>query len=996
MTCLIPLRIKALYGLVFLFLFNAGLQAQEKIITGKVTDSKDGSPLVGVTVSPKGSNKGVTTGSDGSFKISVPANVTTLVVSSISYTKSEINIAGKSDLTVNLVSENASLNEVVVVGYGTARKKDLTGSVASVKAKDFNKGVITAPDQLLQGKVAGVQIINNSGAPGGATTVRIRGNASVRSGNQPLYVVDGVALDGRAARPGTSSGDVGTTPGGNPLTFLNPADISSMEVLKDAAATAIYGSRGANGVILINTKRGQSGGAPKIDFTTSLGVSNIMKRLDVLDGNEYRATLTKYGLTSGDFGGNVDALGAILRTGLTQNYSLGIGGGNENGRYRVSASYLNQEGIIIKSGLKKYTAGLNGSYKFLDSKKLNLDFNLVVAHTTEKIAPVSNNAGFTGSLVGQALQWNPTHPLRKPNDSIWIVDPALGSTTINPLAMSAAYDDQADISNVLASIIPSYKFNKYLEYKLLFSINHQVGTRKSQIARWLNLQNVENRGLASIFNSELTTQQITHTLNFTKDIGSGINLNVLGGYEYMKFKYRGNGMSGQDFANAPLPYYNYMQYTTQGSRNIFSFEDPSSELQSFFGRAILNYKDRFIFQATFRADGSSKFGKNNKYGYFPSFAGSWNVSNEDFMKGGFFNNLRLRASWGKTGNQEFPAGASQQRYAAGQQSFNRVTLENPNLKWETTTVSNIGVDFSFMDNRISGAIDYFSKTTKDLLFDRPLADPVSPVNSNTWVNLDGQIANSGLEALINFQVIRTENFTWDFGVNVAFLRNKLQNFGSQIIPTGALHGQGITGSTVQRFVNGQPVNVYYVREFTGIDKDGNATFTNDGDDFFYLGDPNPKTLLGINSGFTYKRLTFDFNMNGAFGHKLYNNTANTVLPIGNLGSRNIATALSKLNPLESLASPIKSSSRYLESGNYMKLANATLSYGLGNLGHLGKVVKGANVFVTGQNLFVLTNFSGFDPEVNTDKSIDGVPSFGIEYTPYPTARNIIFGINFSF
>lgn len=994
MTVALPRWVGRLSVFLLCIFLGSTLQAQERVITGKITDSKEGIPVIGATVTVKGTTIATSTEADGTFRLGgVPADAKTLVISSVGFATREVAISG-TEMSITLTSSNADLNEVVVVGYGTARKKDLTGAVASVKAKDFNKGVVTAPDQLLQGKVAGVQILNNSGAPGAATTVRIRGNSSIRSGNQPLYVIDGVALDGRTARPGINAGGVGTIPGSNPLNFINNADILSMEVLKDASAAAIYGSRGANGVIIITTKKGSGG--QKVDVNASVGMSRIMRSLDVLDGNEYRAALDKYGLTSGDYGDNVDAMDAITRSAFTQNYSVGVSGGNENGKYRISASYLNQDGIILKSNFKKYTAGINGSYKFLENKRLGLDFNVTVGHNTENAAPISNDAGFTGSIVGQALQWNPTHPLRfrasNGVDSLYII-PQFGSTSINPLVMSEAWDDISNTTNVMAYIAPSYNIADGLDYRFLYSINHQVSNRKNQIRSYLNLENIQNRGLANQANGTLTTTQMTHTLNYIKEIGDNITLSALGGYEYMKFRYLGNGIFGQDFANVSTPYYNYLQYTTQGSRQIGSF-DQTSELQSFFARAILNFKDRYIFTGTFRTDGSSKFGTNNKYGYFPSLALAWNIHNEAFMEDqSIFDQLKFRASWGKTGNQEFPAFASQETYNAGQQSFNRATLENKDLKWETSTTINLGLDFSIAKGRLFGSVDYFNKKTSDILFDRDLADPVPVGSAATWVNLPGEILNSGVEVMLNYLIVKNTNFSWDFGVNATFLKNEITGFGGLVIPTGGLSGQGISGTNIQRFVNNRPLNAYYLRQFTGIDRDGQAGLVDGGASFFYLGDPNPDMLLGLTTNLSYKKFNLEISMNGAFGHQLYNNTANTVLPINNLGTRNIAKSLLDLDPQEALSSPITASSRYLEKGDYMKLSNATLSY---NLGAFGSVVKGATLFLTGQNLFVITKFTGFDPEVNVDKNVAGRPSFGLEYIPYPTARNFIFGINFSF
>lgn len=974
--------------LLALFISIASL-AQEKIITGKVTDSKDGTPVIGASVVPKGSARGTSTGTDGTFRLNVSEGTTTLVVSSVGFTTLEVDITGKTVADVALEAINLNLNEVVVVGYGTARRKDLTGAVASVKSKDFNQGIITSPDQLIQGKVAGVQMLNNSGAPGGAATIRIRGNASVRSGNQPLFVVDGFPLDGRTARPGVNIGGVGQTPDANPLNFINPNDIASIDILKDASATAIYGSRGANGVVIITTKRGQTG-QPRIDVSANTGISRILKRFDVLDGNEYRAAQTKYGLTGNDKGGNVDALDAITRTAVTQNYYVSIGGGNENGRYRISLGVLDQDGIIRKTSFKKYTANINGAYKFLESKKLGIDFNLLASHNTEHIAPISNDAGFTGSLINQALQWNPTRPLRKANDSL---DIEYGSTTVNPLAMSEAYDDVSNITSVLASISPSYKFTDWLEYKILFSINRSVGVRKAQIASFINLEQVVNRGVAFSGTNELTTQQLTHTLSFNKGIAAKLNLNAVAGYEYQKFDNRGSFMVGLDFLSNAIEYYNYFQNTSQNSRNIGSFADPISELQSFFGRAAFNYDDRFRLMATFRADGSSKFGGNNRYGYFPSIGASWTITNEEFMRNShIFNNLNFRVSWGKTGNQEFPAGAAQERFGFTQGAFQQVNVANPDLKWETSTAVNIGLDFSILGDRLFGSLDYFNKKTTDLLFN---FDAIQPAPATKyWINLDGEVVNKGFEAGITGVVIQKKDLRWNLGFNATFLKNELNGYNGPAVLTGAIHGQGVSGATVQRLANGRPLNSFYVREFRGIDKaTGFSTYTDDGNSFFYIGDPNPSAILGISTDLTWKKWLLIVNMNGAFGHEIYNNTLNSVLPIGNLiGGRNIASSLIRSDVEENLSNALTTSSRYLEKGDYMKLTNATISYRLGNL---GKVIKDANVFVTGQNLFVITDFSGFDPEVNTDKQVNGVPSFGIEYSPYPTPRSFLLGVRFT-
>jgi TonB-dependent starch-binding outer membrane protein SusC len=965
----------------------------QKTVTGKVTDPKDGSPIVGASVQPKGGTSGTSTGADGSFAISVPNDVTTLVISYVGYGSVEVSIVGKTSVEVELRSDAAlNLNEVVVVGYGTARRRDVTGSVQSVKAKDFNKGVIISPDQAIQGKAAGVMIISNSGQPGGATTVRIRGTSSIRSGQQPLYVIDGVPLSGNSARPGATGNGIGTTPGTNPLNFMNPADIASIEVLKDASATAIYGSRGANGVILITTKRGQTG-APTIDVGVSGGFSRIMKQLEVLNAAEYKAALQSYGLTSGNYGGDVNALDAILRTGFTQSHSVSVSAGTDNARYRASIGYLTQQGIVKESDFNKLTANFNGSFKFLESKKLGLDLNVFVSGTKENIAPISNDAGFTGSLIGQALQWNPTHPLYLPNGDIW-VNNQIGATTVNPLAMLEAYDSRLNENVILASVAPYYKFTNNLEYKLLYSVNRRVGTGRGELKRWINIDNIQNRGVAGIDNGEDVTQQVTNTVSYNKEFSSNFNLNTVVGHEYLKFDNRSHGQFGFDFTDVGnLRYYDILGYASQGSLGNYSNAGLVDELQSFFGRAIMNFYDKYLLTVTLRADGSSKFGENNRYGYFPSVAAAWNITNEDFMKNSnVFSSLKLRLGWGRTGNQEFPGGAQLGRFGFGRQAITRTNFANPDLKWETSTTTNAGVDFSILGDRVSGSVDYFYKKTTDVLFEAGVAAP-GPANTRVWQNLDGAIVNKGVEIVLYGGLVRNKDINWNLGLNLSFLDNEVTGLPG-FFETGALHGQGISGARAQRNVSGQPLNSYYLSIFEGIDKATGQGIYRGGDpanNKFYVGSPNPTSLVGISTDFSYKRFSAIINMNGVLGHKLYNNTANTVLPIGNLGSRNIAKTLVGGDVKEDLSNPITPSTRYLEKGDFLKLANATLSYNIGKVGAFRNIA----VSLTGQNLFVITKFTGFDPEVNTDKSVDGIPSLGIEYTPYPTARTILLGLNFS-
>lgn len=976
-------------GLVVLALMLSNALLAQRTITGTVTDAQDGEPLIGANVLVVGTSTGTVTEFDGTYQLNVPDGATELEFSYTGYAAQKVTI-GVSNVVDIALAAGELLDEVVVVGYGTVKKSDVTGSVASVKEEDFNKGVFTAPDQLIQGKVSGVQVLANSGQPGAAATVRIRGNSSIRAGSSPLYVVDGIPLDGRTPRPGVSSDDidVGSSPNANPLNFINPNDIASIEVLKDASATAIYGSRGANGVIIVTTKKGRSGD-PKIDFGFSAGASSILKNYDVLDGNAYRQALSDYGITGGDSGGNVDAMDEILRTAITQNYNFSIGGGNDNGNYRVSASYLDQQGIIKDTGIKKYTGSINGTYKFFDNGRLSIDFNLLGSHTAENIEAVGTNAGFTGNVIAQALQWNPTLALYNADGSPNILT---GSTTINPVGMIQAYDDKANITTILGSIAPSFRLMDGLTYRFQYSVNHGVGDRRTQVKRFINVVDVENRGYAKVGNATLTTQQYTHTLNYDAALTSALNLNAVIGYEYQKFDNKGFVTSGSDFISDDFDFTNALQNSSNSSRNISSYADPIAELQSYFARANFNINDKYLITGTVRADGSSKFGKNNRYGVFPSVALAWNLHNEAFMSGsGLFDQFKLRLGWGQTGNQEFPSGSAKDRFTLlADGRFGPENVGNPDLKWETSTTINVGIDFAMFDYKLTGSVEYFNKQDEDLLFSFGAIQPAPA--TRYWVNLPGIVTNSGIEVALNTFLVDNDILSWQLGANVSFLTNELSDYDGPTVLAGELFGQGSSGATSQRLENGQPLNAFYLREFIGIGDDGFSDHTDDGNSFFFNGNPNPNMLLGISTGLQFGKLSVNLNFNGAFGHDIFNNTRMSVLPISNLGSRNIDASLLG-EPRESTANSIVPSSRFLEKGDYVKLANATIAY---DLGQIADVIKNVRLYITGQNLLVFTDYSGFDPEVNTVNERDGIPSFGIEYVPYPSARTVLFGVNFSF
>ena len=958
--------------LFFASLIVSNVNAQQRVISGKVTDDK-GLPLVGATILEKKSNKGTESRQEGSFTLNIPDSNARLIISYIGYTTTEVAVNNQTYIAITLPASVSNLDSLVVIGYGTSKKKDLTGAVSSVKEKDFNKGTFTSPDLLIQGKVSGVQITYNNGQPGGAATIKIRGNSALSGTGQPLFVIDGVPLDGRALQAGI-----------NPLNFINPADVASIDILKDASATAIYGSRAAYGVMIINTKKGQAG-PPRLDVAVSVGVSSILKKIDVLNATEFRDAIKYYGVSpSFDRGGDEDAMDAILQNGFVQNYSLAGSGGNENGKYRYSLGLLDQEGIIINTGFKKYNADVSGNLKFLENKKLGMDINV---NASQYIQDVPFPDFGAQGILWNALRWNPTDSLINADGTFRKINEG------NPVALLENVKNNLKVTTVLGSISPYYKITKWLEYRLLVSINYSTSISRSSINQAL-AQFGTPPGNAAVGNRELTTKQVTNTLNFSKEILPDLKLDAVAGFEYTKFSNIGFSASGVGdtvgFGNFGLDYTNYIQYSSLVGRHISSFADPTSELQSFFGRTFFNYRDKYLLTLTLRADGSSKFGPNNKYGYFPAIAAAWNLFKEKFFDVNFVNSLKLHVGWGKTGNQEFPPGSAQARYSFFDGGVIR-QVNNPNedLKWQSDRQYDIGLNFSIFENRITGTFDYFNKATTNLLFPSPPIQPAPPDAVVRWVNLDGKIQNKGFEILIDATIIKNKDFGFDLSVNSTFLKNNVSGLSS-VVPTGSLGGP----VTVQVIENGYPMHTFFTREFIGINKKGFSDYVDSGATFYHLGDPNPKILLGFTPVFRYKQFSLIANMYGAFGQKIFFTPLMLALNVGGIQTgANIGTSVF-YNPVkENLNNPSQSpSSRFIFKGDYLKMANLTLNYALGNV---KRAFKDANIYITAQNLFIITKYPGFDPEANADASYNGIPSLGVDNLGYPSSRTIIFGLKFS-
>jgi len=644
--------------------------------------------------------------------------------------------------------------------------------------------------------------------------------------------------------------------------------------------------------------------------------------------------------------------------------------------------------------LDKYVGNFTGQYKFLD-KKLSLGFNLTAGHTTEDIIAVSNTAGSQGNIISSALQWNPTTAF-KDASGIYVY-PTNGSG--NPLALLDGYNDVAKVNSVLGNVSAGYKIMENLEYKFLFALNNSIGERYTNIYGFLQgYAGLSGQGFGAISNQKLNSQTITHTLSYKTAFTKNLNFDAVAGFEYWKSNFSNNSFSASGFntnlsqaTKIDIPYTAMLQDgISQNAPSVYI--DPTTELQSYFGRVGLNYSDKYYVSASVRADGSSKFGANNKYGYFPAVGVKWAISNEDFMKNNsYLSNLALRASWGITGNQEFPAGAAQEQFLFTQNNtVSQINVANPDLQWEQTKSYNIGLDFNSKNTRIYGSIDYYYKNTSKILYQSTAIQPAPA--SVYFINLPANLINNGIEISLGASVIERADLAWDVRVNYSHNKNLLKNFvqnGQDIkIQTGQINGQGVSGTLGQVITNNQPVNEYYLKAFGGFDASGNQII---GANPANAGNPNPTDNYGFSSTLRYKKFNFVVNCGGAAGFLIYNNTATSVTNISGISNgRNIDK--NAYNSAEKTSSPVGASTRFLEKGNFFKLRNVSLSY---NIGNAGKYVKNLNAFVSASNLFVITKFSGFDPEVNVDKSNNNYPSRSIEYIPYPTARAISFGFKFT-
>lgn len=1000
--------------LAFLFLFS-GLVAQAQIsVSGTLTDATDGSPIPGANVAIKGSTQAVMTGVDGKYSISAPSKSSILVFSFIGKVSKEVTVGEQTQINVSLEDETTSLTEIVVVGYGTAKRKDLTGSVTSIASKDMNPGINPNPLQAIQGKVAGLVITQPSGDPNQSPTVRLRGYTSLAGGSDPLYVVDGMI--------------------GVPIASVSPNDIETMDVLKDASAAAIYGSRGANGVILITTKRGKVG-KPTINFDNYIGTSTISKKFDLLDGPGYIDAVTNFkgasalndGLrfpkdASGEYY-NTDWIKEITQNAFVHNHDLSIAGGSTGLTYRGSVNYLNQEGLVKNTGMNRATARINLDQKAFENR-LNIQYNLVYTET-------KNN--YDIGAVERATTFLPTLPVRNTDGSYYEV---LGNFSLfNPVAMLENYKNEQNKKLIQGGLNLRYEIVDGLTLGASGQLQRETGVNDF----WTN-PNIKafqgNNGRASRRYWEGQSKLMELTANYTKALKGESNLSVLAGYSFQQNDNHGFQAANNGFVTDFITIDNL----GLGSGTLIN---PSSDyatsyrnqtkLISFFGRGTLNLNDKYNVTATVRQDGSSKFGKNNKWGLFPSFGAGWIISNEEFFgKSTGLNYLKLRVGWGQTGNSEginpynsiMLYGPSGTYYDGGVADFlpgYAITQNaNPNLKWEVLETTNVGLDFQLAAGRFSGTVEWYNKLTKDMLYNYSVpANGVDYFTPSILANV-GTMKNSGLEFSFGGAVIDKPRFTWTPQLVVSYNKNKVVSLSNDQFQTGQIRfnpfgGRGLSDVFASYLTPGRPLgefnNVPSFLEFNANGDvvmkgaDGNGTTDVSKSDAYEAvkagnpiaqGNPQPFLTGALSNTFTYGNFDLNFQLRGTFGNSILNNIRNNLMIPGSILETNM---LADVNTLPKEYNTNRLTTMWIENGSFVRLDNWQVGY---NVPVNGKTLSRARIYFGGNNLLLFTKYKGIDPELQTKGDLESNSSqrpnaLGLDYSSvYPKTRSFQLGVNLTF
>jgi TonB-dependent starch-binding outer membrane protein SusC len=986
--------------LVFLTVLFAGF-AQAQDITGTVSDNSG--PLPGASVVVKGTTNSASTDLNGKYAIKNAGANAVLVFSYIGLASQEVATAGKKVINVVLKDDQEKLKEVVVIGYGSVKKKDATGAVDLLSSKKFDNIAAISPAELLRGKVSGVQVTSSNGEPGASSTIRIRGNGSLRSGNGPLIVVDGVPLAGGNVTSGGADFNLGTSSAKDPLSFVNQNDIESISILKDASSTAIYGARGANGVIMITTKKGKSK-VPEFSYNSSVTTGTYSSKFDMLSSNEFRNTAAG---KLNDKGSDYNWKDAILQDSFAFNNDFAFSSSTDKSNTRFSIGTYNSTGLVKKTGLDKYTASFYNSNEFLDSR-LKVETRLSYANVKDQRALITNNTGYIGNLLSAALVWNPTkspYDISQPSGYSFIAD-----DYINPFHLLEGFKNNGDLSKLLANVNTTVKLTKNLNYNLLVAIetsNSTVGQQANpdlRIKDFATATNPEDQkvyfGQAQINNDKQVNKTVEHYLTYNKSFSDNFNLNALVGYSFYDYRFNGNSLTSKGFAPTQR---NLLENINGGipTETRGASYDGLSETQSFYVRTSLNLYKRLNLDLTLRRDGSSKAGIGLKYGNFPSAGIAYKLISE---KPGFINDLKIRGNYGKTGNIEIGRNISTSAfYYNGPLQAITVNNGNSNITWEKTTSSGVGVDFTLLKNRVSGSVDYFTRDTKDLILGlASTSGQPSPVGIR-YENIDANLNNKGFEFGLNVKVVDTKDFGWDVSGNMAFLKNKVTGLGdNKDINVGAIHGQGLSDAYIQKVKNDYPLYNFYMAEFAGYNSAGKSLYINkDGsvvdknpDAKIIDAQPLPTTTMGFNTTFRYKNLDLGTSFYGSFGNYIFNNTNVALFYKNQLGGKNVTPNAAFSEQSDSDANT--PSTKYLEKGDFIRMGNITLGYTFAN-SLLEKIkIKSLRIYGNGSNLLLFTDYSGFDPEVDTNKSLNGVTSAGIEYLSYPRQKSFTFGLNVTF
>jgi iron complex outermembrane receptor protein len=1007
-------------------------------ISGRVVDSTSLQPIASVQIQLEGTQRGTTTRNDGGFLINdVPAGAQRLRVSRIGYRPEtrEVAVTAGSTVTVQvtLAAVAANLTAVVVTGYGTQRREAITGAVASIDAADANVGVIANPTSLLTARVAGVNLTLNSGEPGANAQIRIRGGTSISASNDPLFVIDGVPIQNdQTEATGIGIGG-GAALARSPLNLLNPSDIASISVLKDASATAIYGSRAANGVVLIETRRGRSG-TSQMEYEIYGAAAKAASSLEVLTGAEYRNYVQQQ-VTAGnlpasrltDLGdADTDWEKELFRTGYTQNHNLSFSGGSQNTTYRASMNYMNQQGVLISNGFKRYQARLNANHEALAGGKLRLGVNLTTSRMDNDYLPFENTGGFEGGVLANMVIFNPTRP-------VTVTDPATSLTSFyemgtgrqsarNPVALANQVIDEAQTNRYLGNVTGSYSLLPSLSAQVNMGFDRSSGVRQTYLPRSSPV-GAEWNGRARQVERNLSNTNLQTLITWTPKIPSflpGDEFDVVGGYEYAEFDNSEFGAEGRNFTTDLFTFNNL-----GGGGTLvppFSWRE-ESRLVSFFSRANYGLKNRYFLTGVLRRDGSSRFGIGNKWALFPAVSASWRLSEESFLRGKFFSDLRLRAGYGLQGNQAVAPYSSLillepsngARYPFGDNVVTGVVPTrnaNPNLKWEQTAQTSVALDYAFASNRFSGTVEYYKKDTEDLLLTVSVPQPALV---STRLENVGKLKNTGFEASFDGNLFNAGTFSLSSGLVLSVERNEVVDLGGRgFITTSGVSGQGQSGQVAQRIIPGHPLGTFWGPEFVGVNAAGKQEFnkytvTRDdkgretsrtlagvttapsGDDFTVIGNANPDFSLGLRSNANWNKFDASWLWRAEVGRDVFNNTGLVYANKANvLTNRNVLR--SALDEADGLSEPAIYSSRWIEDGSFFRLQNVTVGY---TFQLPGSIMRGATAraFVAGDNLLLFTPYSGYDPEVFVDA---GLASRGVDYLTYPRPRTFTAGFRFTF